>query len=112
MSAERGLLARVVEGEARRLLDKLSPSWVEAVAVSHQSNPAAWRQSLFMDVRFELVGVDMSSDLRITPDLQTRMRAALLVKEPSAKTLKVERRLLRARAAQARTLNKRPVVVK
>lgn len=96
--------ARAIEKEAAELIARsLSPAQVVVAFATDEISHYSRTRSLYLDVRHRIMEVNgIAYGKPDWADMGKRIRTALLVKEPSAKSERVERRLMHARAGQAR----------
>jgi hypothetical protein len=91
---------------AVRELYKRSPAQVKSFRLEQQTEHATGLKYLYLDVRHVIRVIDIYAGpetiSRDRSDMEKRIRAALLIKDPSVKARKVERRLMLARGEQAR----------
>jgi hypothetical protein len=90
---------------AVRALQRLAPAQVKDCQLKEQTEYADRVKYLYLDVRHVICTVDIyapADGRRNWMEMDKRIRAALLIKEPSVKARKVERRLMLARGEQAR----------
>lgn len=75
-----------------------------AASATEEVEPLFYRRRLYLDVRHVLMEGDTMGTFGRPDwnDINKRMTAALLIKEPTVKSRRVERRLMLARGEQAR----------
>lgn len=88
----------------RKLMKQLSPPQVMDFRIMEERQYATDRIVLTLHVQHLLRDDPLRADTMhgYDPEVAKRIRLALLIKEPDAKGVRVERRLMRARAEQAR----------